>query len=168
MVVNRFKTAAYTVERPLHIGAALAGAGETTIGALRHYGTAIGLAFQLRDDLLGVFGDPAVTGKPAGGDLIEGKKTVLLALARAELRGTRGLAELDAGIGTALDPATLDRLTDLIRATSAPAELEARIEALVRDGLTALTTSTGAGPAVAPAAGEALRQLALASTARRY
>ena len=77
--INRFKTAAYTVERPLHLGAALAGADDALVAALRTYGTDIGIAFQLRDDLLGVFGDPAVTGKPSGDDLREGKRTVLIA-----------------------------------------------------------------------------------------
>ena len=85
MRINRFKTAAYTVERPLHLGAALAGAGPETVAALRTYGADIGIAFQLRDDLLGVYGDPAVTGKPAGDDLLEGKRTLLLATARAAL-----------------------------------------------------------------------------------
>ena len=66
MRVNRHKTAAYTVERPLHLGAALAGAGPELVDAYRRYGADIGVAFQLRDDLLGVFGDPQVTGKPAG------------------------------------------------------------------------------------------------------
>ena len=86
MRVNRFKTAAYTVERPLHLGAALAGARAGDRRALRGYGADIGVAFQLRDDLLGVYGDPAVTGKPAGDDLVEGKRTLLLATARAALR----------------------------------------------------------------------------------
>ena len=92
MRVNRFKTAAYTVERPLHLGAALAGAGPETVGALRRYGADVGVAFQLRDDLLGVFGDPAVTGKPAGDDLLEGKRTLLLATARARLAARPGAA----------------------------------------------------------------------------
>jgi geranylgeranyl diphosphate synthase type I len=78
--VDRFKTAAYTVERPLHIGAALAGAGPDVIAAYRAFGADLGVAFQLRDDLLGVFGDPEVTGKPAGDDLREGKRTLLVAL----------------------------------------------------------------------------------------
>ena len=105
LVVNRYKTAAYTVERPLHLGAALGGATPATIDALRRYGTAIGVGFQLRDDLLGVFGDPSRTGKPAGGDLIEGKKTVLLALTRqALLDQPDRLAELDAGIGSCPRP----------------------------------------------------------------
>ena len=73
--VVRFKTAGYTVERPLHVGAALAGASDATIDALREIGVDLGVAFQLRDDLLGAFGDPAVTGKPSGDDLRSGKHT---------------------------------------------------------------------------------------------
>jgi geranylgeranyl diphosphate synthase, type I len=80
--ISRYKTAAYTIERPLHLGAALAGADDDVVSAYRRFGTDLGIAFQLRDDLLGVFGDPAVTGKPAGDDLREGKRTLLVALAR--------------------------------------------------------------------------------------
>ena len=79
--IDRYKTAAYTVERPLHLGAAIAGADPDLVACYRRFGADIGVAFQLRDDLLGVFGDPAVTGKPAGDDLREGKRTLLLALA---------------------------------------------------------------------------------------
>jgi len=79
--VLRFKSAKYTVERPLHIGAALAGGSPELVDSLSSYGLPVGEAFQLRDDLLGVFGDPAVTGKPAGDDLREGKRTVLTAYA---------------------------------------------------------------------------------------
>lgn len=160
MLVNRFKTAAYTVERPLHIGAALGGAPAGTIAALREYGRSIGLAFQLRDDLLGVFGDPKVTGKPAGGDLVEGKKTVLLALARAGLVGRSELAELDACVGTALDPAGVDRLTGIMSSTDARARVEERISALLAGGLGALDGVPGD-------AAEGLRGLALAATTRR-
>src|SRR5690606_7614224 len=71
--VSELKTAAYTVARPLELGARLAGADDELTAALRSFGTDIGVAFQLRDDLLGVFGDPDVTGKPAGDDLREGK-----------------------------------------------------------------------------------------------
>src|SRR5439155_21934019 len=78
--VSRLKTAAYTVQRPLHLGAALAGAGENQVATLLDFGRDLGVAFQLRDDLLGVFGDPSVTGKPAGDDLREGKRTLLVAL----------------------------------------------------------------------------------------
>lgn len=77
--VLEFKTARYTVVRPLQLGAALAGGGPELLEALHSYGSAVGRAFQLRDDVLGVFGDEQVTGKPAGGDLREGKLTALLA-----------------------------------------------------------------------------------------
>lgn len=73
------KTATYTVERPLHLGAAMAGAPASTVSALRGYGGDVGVAFQLRDDLLDVYGDPARTGKEPGEDLREGKNTFLLA-----------------------------------------------------------------------------------------
>lgn len=94
-----YKSAKYSVESPLAIGAALGGAAEPQLAALRAFGLPLGVAYQLRDDLLGVFGDPAVTGKPAGDDLREGKRTVLIALARARLSlPTRAL--LDELIGS--------------------------------------------------------------------
>src|SRR6478672_1326570 len=167
MRVNRFKTAAYTVERPLHLGAELAGASAETVAALRHYGADIGVAFQLRDDLLGVYGDPAVTGKPTGDDLLEGKRTLLLATARAALAGDpQPLAELDAGVGSAgADPA---RLAEIIAGTGAPDVLEARIDELVGSGLAALDGVDAAGrPTIAPAAGVRLAELALVATSRR-
>lgn len=79
------KSARYSVEAPLIIGAALGGAGDDVLAGLRAYGLPLGIAFQLRDDMLGVFGDASVTGKPSGDDLREGKRTVLIALARAQL-----------------------------------------------------------------------------------
>jgi geranylgeranyl diphosphate synthase type I len=78
--VIRYKSAKYTVERPLQLGAAVAGAGGE--GFLSGYGLPLGEAFQLRDDVLGVFGDPGSTGKPAGEDIREGKQTLLLVLGR--------------------------------------------------------------------------------------
>jgi geranylgeranyl diphosphate synthase type I len=80
-----YKSAKYSVESPLAIGGALGGASLAQLSALRQFGLPLGVAYQLRDDLLGVFGDPEVTGKPAGDDLREGKRTVLIALARAGL-----------------------------------------------------------------------------------
>ncbi len=80
-----YKSARYSVEAPLVIGAALGGAGDDVLAGLRAYGLPLGIAFQLRDDVLGVFGDSSVTGKPSGDDLREGKRTVLIALARAQL-----------------------------------------------------------------------------------
>jgi len=168
MVVNRYKTAAYTVERPLHLGAALAGAEPGTVTALRNFGLAIGVAFQLRDDLLGVFGDPAVTGKPAGDDLLEGKKTVLLARARSALRSEpERRRELDSGLGTALLPAEVERLTRLIADTGAPAAIEEWIDELFEQGVEALDAQDGTGrPLVYPAAAQTLRSLAAAATSR--
>ena len=79
--VARYKSAKYTIEKPLHLGAALAGAGQDVLDGYSGYGLPLGEAFQLRDDVLGVFGDPAETGKPAGDDLREGKRTALVAMA---------------------------------------------------------------------------------------
>jgi geranylgeranyl diphosphate synthase type I len=100
--IDRYKTASYTVERPLHIGAAIAGGDADLVAAYRAFGADIGIAFQLRDDLLGVFGDPAVTGKPSGGDLREGKRTVLFAAALryADERDPDAARFLRAKIGT--------------------------------------------------------------------
>jgi geranylgeranyl diphosphate synthase type I len=84
LTIARYKTAKYTVERPLHVGALLAGASQKALDALTAYAVPLGEAFQLRDDLLGVFGDPDVTGKSRLDDLREAKPTALIALA---LRG---------------------------------------------------------------------------------
>lgn len=80
-----YKSAKYSIEAPLVIGAVLSGASEGDVDSLRAFGLPLGFAFQLRDDLLGVFGDPAVTGKPAGDDIREGKRTVLIALAMSRV-----------------------------------------------------------------------------------
>lgn len=85
--VARMKSGAYTVERPLQLGATAAGARGATLAALHTYGRHLGEAFALRDDILGVWGDPVVTGKPAGDDLVAGKPTVIVALADQRLRG---------------------------------------------------------------------------------
>jgi len=107
------KSARYSVEAPLVIGALLGGATAAQVSALRGFGLPLGIAFQLRDDLLGVYGDPEATGKPAGDDLREGKRTVLVALARAALPGSaRSL--LDELLG---DPDLDDAQIDLIRRT---------------------------------------------------
>ena len=86
LLVARYKSGAYTVERPLHLGAVLADADADLVEAFSAFGRPLGEAFQLRDDLLGVFGDEATTGKPVGDDLREGKPTVLLALATELVR----------------------------------------------------------------------------------
>jgi len=84
-----YKSAKYSVEAPLLIGGALAGASPEQTQALSDFGLPVGVAFQLRDDLLGVFGDSELTGKPVGDDLVEGKRTVLVTLARESLPATQ-------------------------------------------------------------------------------
>jgi geranylgeranyl diphosphate synthase type I len=132
--VNRYKTAAYTVERPLHLGAALAGGSAGLITALRTYGVHLGSAFQLRDDLLGVFGDASVTGKPAGDDLVEGKRTLLLAVARDRMSGAER-TELDSGLG---NPSRVGRLSELVAGSGAPEVIEAEISAELARAVDAL------------------------------
>jgi geranylgeranyl diphosphate synthase, type I len=163
--VDRFKTAAYTVERPLHLGAAIAGAGPELTACYRRFGGDIGVAFQLRDDLLGVFGDPAVTGKPAGDDLREGKRTLLLALAlqRAAEQGRTAAAQaVEAALGDPeLDEAGVDRVRAVLDELGAPQAVEQRIAALTGSALDALSVADVAEPA----AGR-LAELAVAATRR--
>lgn len=80
-----YKSAKYSIEAPLVIGAVLGGASKADVESLQAFGLPLGFAFQLRDDVLGVFGDPAVTGKPAGDDIREGKRTILIALAMSRI-----------------------------------------------------------------------------------
>jgi geranylgeranyl diphosphate synthase type I len=163
--VDRYKTAAYTVERPLHLGAAIAGADAGLVEAYRRFGADVGVAFQLRDDLLGVFGDPAVTGKPAGDDLREGKRTLLLSLAveRAERRGADGaVAVIESAVGDPdLDDAGVDRVRGLLDELGAVQAVEQRIAALTGSALDALS----AAPVAEPAASR-LADLAVAATRR--
>ena len=129
------KTARYTVVRPLQLGAALAGRPDLA-EPLAGHGLPVGLAFQLRDDVLGVFGDPAATGKPVGDDLREGKPTVLMALAR-EAASPVQLKVLDA-VGSELDDQTVAQVQQVIVDTGALASVEAEIAALLDEALVAL------------------------------
>jgi geranylgeranyl diphosphate synthase type I len=160
MTVLRYKSAKYSIERPLHIGAALAGAGEAQLAELTAYGLPLGEAFQLRDDLLGVFGDAATTGKPAGDDLVEGKRTVLVALA-LDAAPEADARLLDAHLGTQLDDALLTELRRVIDDSGAHAQVEAVIGELVTVSLEALD-----GAAVSDEARTVLRELASAATDR--
>jgi geranylgeranyl diphosphate synthase type I len=125
--VALLKSARYTVTRPLLLGAALAG-GAThpdTTQALVDYGDAVGLAFQMRDDILGVFGDPGVTGKSRLDDLREGKRTVLVLRAH-RLADPAGQAELERSLGRPdLDEAGAARCRDVIASSGALASVEA-------------------------------------------
>ncbi|NES38994.1 polyprenyl synthetase family protein [Micromonospora sp. PPF5-17] len=160
--VARYKTASYTVQRPLLYGAGLAGADPDSplIAAYTRYGLAVGEAFQLRDDLLGVYGDPAATGKPAGDDLRTGKPTALLMLAR-QLATPAQRRILDrAGAVTA--PHEMARLAELIQDTGAATRVERMISDRVGEALAALDTASIDGTART-----ALTGLATAATARR-
>ncbi len=125
--VARRKSGNYTVRRPLEIGAAMAGCDDQTLSQLGRYGTAVGEAFQLRDDVLGVFGSPATTGKPNGGDLLEHKATsvVVAAYQLADPQARQELKELMNG--EVLDDGALDRWTALIVATGAVQLIEEMI-----------------------------------------
>ncbi|MCW2816894.1 MAG: Polyprenyl synthetase, partial [Nocardioides sp.] len=137
MTVLRYKSAKYSIERPLHVGAALAGAGPEVLTALTGFGLPLGEAFQLRDDLLGVFGDPATTGKPAGDDLVEGKRTVLVALA-LEGASAADAALLDRSLGTPLDDAAVERLREVIDASGARDRVESLITEISEVAVAAL------------------------------
>ena len=127
LTVVRMKAARYTVTRPLQIGAALAGAGDDLLAAYLAFADPLGDAFQLRDDVLGVFGDPALTGKPALDDLREGKQTVMLALAR-DHAGPAQAAVLRELVGSpALDEAGADAVRQIIVDTGALARTERMI-----------------------------------------
>jgi geranylgeranyl diphosphate synthase, type I len=186
--VVEYKTTKYTIERPLHLGAALAGAGwgpgvtagtdpragagrgagpgpggppGGLVAAYTAYGLPLGTAFQLRDDLLGVFGDPGQTGKPAGDDVREGKHTVLLAIARARATD-RQAAIIDRYLGDPLlDEAGTAKIRAVITETGAVAEGEAMISRHVGEAVAALASA----PITSEARG-ALADLAVAATAR--
>lgn len=119
-----FKSAKYSIEAPLVIGATLAGANDADVATLRGFGLPLGIAFQLRDDLLGVFGDPSVTGKPAGDDLREGKRTVLIALAQRELNAN-DVSLMDSLLGSAtLDGHDIEKLRNMLIASGAVDQIE--------------------------------------------
>jgi len=159
--VIRFKSAKYTIEHPLLLGGALAGAAPDLLAAYSAFGLPLGEAFQLRDDVLGVFGDPSQTGKPAGDDLREGKRTMLVALAvqngsptqQATLRRYLGDPRLDA--------ASVEELRRVIVDTGALDAVEALIANLVTESQDALADA----PLGQPTRG-VLEALVAAATAR--
>jgi geranylgeranyl diphosphate synthase type I len=166
--VVTYKSAKYTVERPLQLGAELARSADGDRAgqpdprrAFTGYGIPIGIAFQLRDDILGVFGDPARTGKPVADDLREGKRTVMLAIA-GERASPRQAAVLESAVG---DPLLTDAGAAQVRAviagTGALAECEAMIDRNVKEALAAL----GSAP-ITPESKSALADLAIAATSR--
>lgn len=137
-----FKSAKYSIESPLALGALLGGANEQQLASLRSYGLPLGIAFQLRDDLLGVYGDPAVTGKPSGDDLREGKRTILIALTREALQpGARTI--LDEMLG---DPELDDDQIGLLQATIRDSGAVDKVEKLIQDHVARALTALGEAP----------------------
>ena len=137
--ICRYKSGKYTIERPLHLGAALGDPErfESMAPGLSEYGLPLGDAFQMRDDVMGAFGDEATTGKPVGGDLREGKPTPLLARAAA----AASPAQLQV-LGRVGDPGMTDAdvaaVQQVIVDTGALADLEATIDARTSAALAAL------------------------------
>lgn len=161
LTVVRHKSARYSVEHPLALGAALAGADDAALTAVRGAGLPLGVAFQLRDDVLGVYGAPEVTGKPAGDDLREGKRTVLLAMA-LRATDTPGRELLHRTVGRPdLSPADITAIRTVLEGSGAVAEHEALIEEQVDTGLRALDQLD-----LSPSSREQLTELAQALSAR--
>jgi geranylgeranyl diphosphate synthase, type I len=159
--VVRFKTAKYTIERPLQLGGVLAGASPELLDTYSAYGLPLGEAFQLRDDVLGVYGDPQVTGKPAGDDLREGKRTALVTLAERHA-STSQAAVLRSLVGNPdLDQAGVDTCRALIAETGALGEVE---QLIARRGDEALGTLQS--PLIDAPARDALQALAVVALQR--
>ncbi|WP_329102533.1 polyprenyl synthetase family protein [Micromonospora sp. NBC_01699] len=159
--IARYKSAKYTVERPLLLGAALADAPAPLRAAYSGYGLPLGEAFQLRDDVLGVFGDPRQTGKPAGDDLREGKRTFLVAAA-LETTDATGRALLTKRLGDpGLDPDGIDQLREIIAASGALTRTEERITTLTDTALAELDRAE-----LTAEAREVLVELAIVATRR--
>jgi geranylgeranyl diphosphate synthase type I len=161
--MSRRKSGNYTVRRPLELGAALAGCGQPVLDALSRYGGLVGEAFQLRDDLLGVFGQPSVTGKPNGVDLREHKATSVIALA-AELAGPAGRAELSRlHAQDRLSEPGVARVRALIEGAGAVTRMEQMIESRAESACAALSHAGLDGFALA-----ALQDLAVRATVRAW
>nr|WP_240895854.1 polyprenyl synthetase family protein [Kineococcus siccus] len=160
--VVRFKSAKYSIEHPLLLGAQLAGADPALLADYSTFGLALGEAFQLRDDVLGVFGDPGETGKPAGDDLREGKRTVLMAYAVASAT-TEQAEVVERLLGDpALDAAGVQQLREVLVDTGALAG----VEALIAEQVEVACTTLDAAPLTEPAR-TALHELVVAATTRR-
>ncbi len=151
--IARYKSGKYTIERPLHVGAALAGRLDELAASLSGYGDPLGEAFQLRDDLLGAFGDETATGKPVGDDLREGKPTPLLAAAAGAADAEQ--AAVLARVGDDLDHDGVAEIQSVMVATGAVDAIESRIDRLVGEAIAAIEAS-----AVTAEAREALVDLA--------
>jgi geranylgeranyl diphosphate synthase type I len=137
-LIQRLKTGSYSVQGPLHLGAVMAGANARQLDALTRYADPTGQVFQLRDDLLGVFGNPEKTGKPAGNDLRAGKRTALIEEAERRLPGDAYAPILAVlGKGDAAE-GPVRAAMELLERCGAHAAVEERIERLFREAQAAL------------------------------
>lgn len=152
--IARYKSGKYTIERPLHVGAALAGRLTELEAPLSAYGDPLGEAFQLRDDILGAFGDTAATGKPVGDDLRDGKPTPLMSLAIAAATPDQRCL-LDQVGAADLSETDVARIQAVLGDTGAVAQIETTIDQLTAQAIVAI----GVAP-VEPEAREALVELA--------
>ena len=165
--IARYKSGKYTIERPLHLGASLAITDATQrkslIGILSAYGLPLGEAFQLRDDMLGIFGDPSITGKPAGDDLREGKRTVLMAMT-LERADQATAAKINAALGREdLTADDIEEIRALITDTGAVKDVEDLIEGLLSNALTAANSAE-----IDPSARELFVELASSAIRRSH
>jgi geranylgeranyl diphosphate synthase, type I len=161
--VARYKSGKYSIERPLHFGAAIANKNpEKFYPIYSAYGLPLGEAFQLRDDLLGVFGEPAETGKPAGDDLREGKRTVLMALTheRSSDQQRRTIKELLGKPDLSLDE--VNELRAIIIDSGARDHLEGLISTLTQEAVSAIDN-----PLITSHAQSLLHQMATIATQRK-
>jgi geranylgeranyl diphosphate synthase type I len=137
--ICRYKSGKYTIERPLHLGAVLAAPekAEQLLPALSAYGLPLGDAFQMRDDVMGAFGETSVTGKPVGDDLREGKPTPLMAMATARANAAQlGILQLVGS--TVLNDAQVADVQTVIRETGALEQLEQQITSLTDEAIEAV------------------------------
>lgn len=165
--IARYKSGKYTIERPLHLGASLAisdrAIRDPITNNLSQYGLPLGEAFQLRDDILGIFGDPQVTGKPAGDDIREGKRTVLMAMTfeRADKNTATQISE---ALGrNDLTTSDIESVRTLITNTGALKDVENLIDRLLSSALSVANSDQ-----INPLARELLVELATSATRRSH
>jgi geranylgeranyl diphosphate synthase type I len=137
-LIATMKSGGYSVEKPLLLGATLARGSDDLVGALCAFGEPLGEAFQLRDDLLGVFGDPANVGKPVGADIREGKRNLLFVKTAESLDPSERLDFASRWGHDSLRPEDVDDLRNIVETSGARAATEALIEDLRAEAAKAL------------------------------
>ena len=158
--IVRYKSGKYTIERPLHVGAALAGRLDELESPLSRFGEPLGEAFQLRDDILGTFGDSSRTGKPVGDDLREGKPTPMLAIATERANSTQ--QQVLGRVGSSdLSFDEVVAIQSVFTETGALSQVEADITELTTQAVAALERTALTAEAL-----DALRELAVYVGAR--